>query len=305
MVAPPPQNLGAAFTYTPTTPVSGSPVQFSASVAGGTAPYFYNWAWGDNSVTNTTSASTGHTFSTAGSFTVTLIVKDSSSPKLSAIAAQTLTVTSPIPSLTATFSWSPTSPTLGQTVVFTSTVSGGIGPYTASWDFGDGLTAQGLSVSHSYAATGTFTVSLAVADSNSPPGTTSTAKTLLVQGPPPQQLTGSFTWSPSVPVTNNVVTFSASATGGVQPYSYSWSFGDGLTGTGQSITHTYGSAGTYTVTLTVTDSASGQTSSTNQVTIQLSTVGGGGGGIGIPLWAILSVTGLAMVLLPALFMRRR
>ena len=51
------------------------------------------------------------------------------------------------------------------------------------------------------------------------------------------------------------VIFSASATGGVQPYSFSWDFGDGTTYSyNQNPTHTYEIPGTYTTTCSVSDS---------------------------------------------------
>jgi hypothetical protein len=71
--------------------------------------------------------------------------------------------------------------------------------------------------------------------------------------PPP--LTTSFTSSPSTPIVNLPVTFTATPTGGKSPYAISWDFGDGSTGTGASILHTFLSAQSFTVKETATDAS--------------------------------------------------
>jgi len=45
--------------------------------------------------------------------------------------------------LTAGFTYSPTTPTTGQTITFTASASGGTSPYSFSWSFGDGSTGTG------------------------------------------------------------------------------------------------------------------------------------------------------------------
>ena len=68
---------------------------------------------------------------------------------------------------TASFAFSPSSPTVGQPVTFTGSASGGTSPYSFAWNFGDGATGTGSTVTHTYTASGSFTVLLTVTDSAS------------------------------------------------------------------------------------------------------------------------------------------
>src|SRR5438874_9937283 len=255
--------LSASFTYTPASPSVGSQVTFTATASGGTQPYSFNWAFGDGSTG--TCATTMHAYSTAGSFTVVLTVKDSGSPQQTVTSQKSITVTSPPPPLSASFAFSPTSPQVGQTVSFTGSASGGTPPYTFSWTFGDSGTGSGSSVTHTYQAAGSYTIVLTVTDASGQ--TASSTQTVTVSNPPPPTLTASFTYNPSSPLVGQQVTFSASASGGTTPYSFSWSFGDGSTSANNPTSHTYSSPGTFTVTLTVKDSSSSQQTATSQQSV--------------------------------------
>ncbi len=68
------------------------------------------------------------------------------------------------PGLTASFAAAPTSPLMSQSTTFTGSASGGTGPYTFSWSFGDGSTGMGSVVNHSYAGAGLFNVTLTASD---------------------------------------------------------------------------------------------------------------------------------------------
>ena len=163
----------------------------------------------------------------------------------------------PPPPLSASFTNSPTTPMVGQSDRFTATASGGVSPYAYAWSFGDGSTGSGASVTHTYSAAGSYTVALTVTDSATPTADKQTVtKSVAVAAPSPPPLGASITYSPANPVAGQIITFSASATGGVSPYSYNWSFSDGTTGVGQFTSHSYSAQGTYTVTVTVSDSAS-------------------------------------------------
>ncbi len=96
----PPSQLQASFAPSTTTPNTGTPVSFTATASGGTSPYGYSWTYGDGS--SSSGITTTHTYATNGTYTVTLSIKDSSSPKQTATNSQTLTVVN-IPPTTGDF----------------------------------------------------------------------------------------------------------------------------------------------------------------------------------------------------------
>jgi PKD repeat protein len=122
-----------------------------------------------------------------------------------------------------------------------------VGIVSYAWTFGDGGTASTSTTSHTYAAPGTFQVTLTVTDGGGLSNAITKAVTLTNQPP-----VAAFTSSCNN--TTRACTFNGSgSTDDVGIVSYAWNFGDAATGTGATPAHTYASAGTYTVTLTVTD----------------------------------------------------
>ncbi len=133
------------------------------------------------------------------------------------------------------------------------------------WNFGDGMSGVGATTQHTYAAAGTYTVSLIVNDGevNSAAATTQAVISGTNQAP---------TADAGGPYTADVgetVTFDASGSSDSDGsiVSYDWDFGDGASGSGVSPSHSYAAAGTYTVTVTVTDDEDAQDSDSATVTV--------------------------------------
>jgi PKD repeat protein len=142
---------------------------------------------------------------------------------------------------------------------------------TYAFNFGDGTSVvgpqSGATANHTYAASGTFTVTATVTDSS---GASSTAtQTVVVGGTPP---TAALTVSPSSGAAPLAVTANASgSTPGSNPIStYTFNFGDGTVvgpQPGATANHTYTAGGTFTVTVTVTDSVGATATTTQGVTV--------------------------------------
>jgi PKD repeat protein len=83
--------LSASASATPTSGVAPLSVSFTGSASGGTSPYTYSWAFGDGSTS--TAQDPTHTYSSAGTYTATLTVKDSAGH--TATSSVTITVSAP------------------------------------------------------------------------------------------------------------------------------------------------------------------------------------------------------------------
>src|SRR5205807_6707533 len=260
---PPPPSTG--FAFLPSSPVVNSPVAFTATTTGGTAPYTISWSFGDGATG--VGAITTHTYTTAQSFTVTETATDSSSPSQNAVSSQTIII-SALPPPSTSFTFLPASPMVNTPVTFTATTSGGTSPYSVTWNFGDGTSGTGTSVIHTFTSAQSLTVRETATDSTSPTQTAISSQSVTVVATTPP-LSATLQVSSSSPQVGQTVTFTASMSGGTSPYTYAIAFGDGATGTGSITAHAYSIAGSYTAKVTVTDSASPQASVTSSVTVNV------------------------------------
>jgi PKD repeat protein len=123
----------------------------------------YVWDFGDGAADS--GVEVIHVYNAAGNYQVTLTVTDDGS--LSDSATQTVQINELAPNLSPTAVISgPASGLVGEMLSFSGSGSsdsdGRIVSY--AWDFGDGTTVKGITMTHSYSATGSYTVTLMVTD---------------------------------------------------------------------------------------------------------------------------------------------
>ncbi|HDQ06297.1 MAG TPA: PKD domain-containing protein, partial [Candidatus Bathyarchaeota archaeon] len=206
----------------------------------------YLWDFGDGNTAAGVTAS--HSYPTMGAYSVTLTVTDDDGATDSVSVTKTVRNISPV----ANFTESAHTVFTGENIDFDASESydpdGTIVSYL--WDFGDGNTATGVTVSHAYADNGSCVVNLTVTDNDGATDSVHTTKTIMNRPP-----VANFTESAHTVFTGENIDFDASES--YDPdgtiVEYSWDFGDGNTAAGVTISHSYASSGTYTVTLTVTD----------------------------------------------------
>ena len=155
------------------------------------------------------------------------------------------------------------STTSGLTAAFTDTSTDSDGTIASrSWAFGDGTTSTAANPSKTYAAAGTYTVTLTVTDNGGTSNTKSSQVT--VSSATNAAPVANFTSTTSA-LTASFTDSSTDSDGTIA--SRSWDFGNGVSSTSTNPSHTYAAAGTYTVTLTVTDNAGATNTKTASVTV--------------------------------------
>jgi PKD repeat protein len=252
----------AAFTSS----VNGQTASFDGSTSSDSdgSVAGYSWNFGDGTPVDTTSgAKPDHAYADAGTYTVSLTVKDNQNATSTAVthpvtvapanAAPTASFVAAVVQLTANFDASASKDADGSIVSY-------------AWTFGDGTTGTGkIPAAHTYAAAGSYAVTLKVTDDAGATGTTT--QSVVVTAPPANNPpTAAFSLTASGLTANVDASASSDSDGSIT--GYVWDFGDGTVTTddAQTKTHTYATGGTHTVKLTVKDNGGASTSLSKSAT---------------------------------------
>ena len=248
--AKPSTNFSAS-TLTGCYPLSVNFTDFSTPGSG----TITKWMWDFGDGNTSTQQNPSHTFSSAGSYTVLLVVTNSNGCSQSFTKPNYISINSGVK---ANFTNSaPTSCSAPQTINFQNQ-STGTGTFSSQWFFGDGGTSTLADPQHTYTAAGTYTVKLVVTNSTGCIDTVTHANSIIVGS-----VGADFSY-PSSLCSGNRITFTN--TSSPTPQSAVWDFGDGTTSNVLSPIKTYAAAGTYTVTLT-TNFGACQASQTKTITV--------------------------------------
>ena len=219
----------------------------------------YTFDFGDGETTALTGSddlTIDHTYQAPGVYDAQVIVRDEDGN-----LARSSTIITANP---------PTPPQQGPQAVLNASTDQGSAPLTVTfdatgsqdsdgqitaydWDFGDGISASGAQVTHTFTQDGTYVVILMVTNDE---GEMATARQTITVGTtsnePPQ---AAFTATPETGSAPLTVVFDAASSSDVDGViqAYTWDFGDGDISSGQVVNHTFTSSGTFTVTLLIVD----------------------------------------------------
>gem|GEM_PF-1763432 len=143
-------------------------VLFGVDVSGGEEPYLITWSIGETVISN--SAMFTYTFDSVGDYMVKLVVTDDSGQFNGSDLFISVSAPPPADPLSGVVSLSPqlnaSALVVNASIEMQGFASGGEEPYSFYWDFGDGGSDIGENVSHIFAETGNYTVTLTVVDAN-------------------------------------------------------------------------------------------------------------------------------------------
>jgi PKD repeat protein len=238
----------AAFSGEPTTGQVPLDVQFTDESTNDPA----SWAWDFGDGATSSAQNPDHTYDTAGSFNVALIVSNADGSD-TLVREGYIVVTVDTSTLAANFTADPTSGDAPLAVSFTDLSTGD--PTSWNWNFGDGGASTDQNPTYTYEATGSYNVSLIVSDDDGKD--TLIRNDYIVVGDTVVAPTADFTASPTTGDAPLAVSFTDQSTGA--PSSWDWDFGDGGASATQNPIHTYDDAGVYDVALIVSNAAGADT----------------------------------------------
>ncbi len=171
------------FAATPYPASPNQPIAFSSSVSGGTPEYTFAWDFNADGVTDCVDAACVQNYAAAYAGSVGLTVTDAVGCSSTLFIANGWAGCTPF---SASFSLSPAAPVTGQTVTYTSSVSGGNAPFSYEWDLdADGLVDCTTSACiRTYSAVFSGTVTLRVTDRYGCPTVVYAAPVSVAAAPP-------------------------------------------------------------------------------------------------------------------------
>jgi PKD repeat protein len=245
---------------------NGERVALKATASNSTGKCSYNWNLGDG--TSGTGERITHDYTTGGIFQVSVRVTDSAGEY--GVARVDVRVMGP-PVITGLNYW-PMPPMVNLPLTFAVQASDPDGGSLAGyyWNFGDSTTSatQNGTVTHTYAAVGTYNLTITVVDNEGASSSASWAIAVLENNNTPPY--AYFTVYPANPQVGEWVLFDGSSSYDPDGWiaAYQWDLGDGTFSNGTSVLYAYPASGVYTARLTVYDNLGALSSYQRQVTVQ-------------------------------------
>jgi len=230
----------------------GMEVTYDASSSSSTTSPTLNYTWCFSDGTTAEGKIVKHTFTSGGTHKVTLTVDDGSCSACCKDTACLDVRVNTAPCIDAGEDICMTCVPQGTDfcVNFAAVGSDAEGDcLTYMWNFGDGSSAEGQKVNHTYANPGVYKVTVVGSDGcNSPCSTGSDALNVNLSRQPCAEAGVDQTMCAGI-----AAEFDASKSVAGASANYLWDFGDGEKANGVKVSHTYAKGGQYNVTLTVED----------------------------------------------------
>lgn len=253
-----------AWANFPSKGIWNTSIYFTGYIIGGVSPYAWYWDFGDGYYSD--ALNPVHRYVTLGTFNVTFTAFDAIGHRID--------ITRPIAiKMINVQLYGQSYGIVGNTIYYSGYVTGGVSPFSCTWDFGDGNVTTMTSdvpylvgAAHVYETPGDYTVVLTVVDSQGntdsdiDPITIDTMKT--------------YTNGPYTKYIGQPVSLKGTMNGGFPPYTWTWDLGDGnitevITSIPEcSLTHLYSQPQIYHLALNVTDSHGFTANTTTIATIK-------------------------------------
>jgi large repetitive protein len=229
----------------------GAPGTFDASTSSGATGQIVSWRWdfGDGSFAE--GPVVEHTYEKPGAYVARLTIETDATAaacNLAEVKHQVVANAQPVSE-----AGSDRLVGVNQEVLFDGSASrdpdGSIAAWF--WDFGDGLSAQGVNARHRFREPGRYEVHLTVLDDTDLPNNASTDNLIVEVNAPPEPVID----TPAVACVEDAVRFDA--TGSRDPNGplehFTWNFGDGASAEGPDVEHRYPAPGRFQVALVADD----------------------------------------------------
>lgn len=234
--------LLANFSISTTEATVGQPIRFTDTSLG--TPVTWSWTFGDGTASAVPDPEKA--WDVEGVYAVTLTVTNAQGANSSQTAEIRIAPGDVVLAPNADFQFSSATVEVGESVLFESRTTGQTN--LLEWDLGDGSTATGEAVTHTYSTAGSFDVVLtATNEAGSSTSTVSIAVLDAVEAP-----TAVIAPFPSTVTVGQFVNLESASLNA--PTAFAWRFGDGESARGESVRYAWSAPGTYRIFLDVENS---------------------------------------------------
>jgi PKD repeat protein len=257
VIASPPQITFYAATPNPVD--VNTPTQLTVGLSGGAGASTVSYTGLPTSCPSQNSLTLECQPNAKGTYNVTVDVTDSLGYTASALAPLSV---SPTLKVHLHLGTSPYQVDFGSAFNGSATAGGGTTPYSFAWNYGDGSTSTGSTISHVYPALGTYAITATVSDSGG--GYSSASAFVTVVALP----TAVVSVSPSNVTDVNVpIMFNATVSGGTTPGMPQWNSSTGVVAKSTNATFTYAKSGVYFPSFLYTDDSGHNATASVTVTV--------------------------------------